>query len=118
MVLTDETTQLSQSGGTWCLPNAPMVAHTSFFQELIEHRGPCDTDFRSAQVKDARYHQTAGWTAFPNASGHYNGNETVLDADCANVNLKAIAAGHVIDERMTPKGSNGGITGPGWHPLF
>lgn len=118
MVLIDEQTSAEQSGGVWCLPNAPMITEASFFQEVIEPRGPCVTDFRSAQVKNARIHQPAGWSTIAHTSGHYNGNETELDADCANANLRTIAPGHIIDERMTPKGSNGGITGPGYLPMF
>jgi hypothetical protein len=111
LVLIDETTGTEQSGGTWCLPNAGMVAHMSFFQEVIESRGPCTTDFRSAQIKNVEYQSGGVWSGVAHAWGHYNGNETALDADCANVNLRTIAPGHIIDERMTPQGTNGGMVG-------
>ena len=118
MIATDEVTSIEQSGGTWCLPNAPVIADASFFQEIIEQRGPCETDFGSAQLKDPQYHVASGWSMFDHASGHYNGNETPVDADCANANIRLVGPHHNNDERMTDKGSHRGITGPGFQTLY
>lgn len=63
LVLTDETTNATQSGGTWCLPNAAYIAHTSLFQEVIERRGPCVTYFRSAEFRDLIYR--ISWGCIP-----------------------------------------------------
>jgi len=110
IVLTDQTTNVSQSGGTWCLPNAPFIVHTSLFNEIIEHRGPCVTDFDSAEFKDPAFRSGSVWKRHTSAWGHYNGGNTALDADCADTNLRRIGTNdQLIDERMTPRGSNGGL---------
>ena len=120
MVLLDQTTATQQSGGTWCLPNAPVIEDASLFDEVIETRGdgPCTTDFQSAEWKDPKFHTSAGWTAFAHATGHYNGNETSIDADCPNANLRRVGANDVIDSRTETRGSLGGLTGPGWQSLY
>lgn len=120
MVLVDQTTGVSQSGGTWCLPNAPIIEGASLFDEVIETRGdgPCTTDFRSAEWKNPQFHTSSGWTAFAHASGHYNGNETPVDADCPNANIRLIGAADIIDERTSTRGSLGGLPGPGYQSLY
>lgn len=120
MVLLDQTTATQQSGGTWCLPNAPVIEEASLFNEVIEYRGdgPCTTDLRSAEWKDPQFHTASGWTDFAHAYGHYNGGETAADADCPNANLRVVAPKHIIDDRTAPRGSDGGLTGPGYQPLY
>lgn len=118
LVLTDETTGIEQSGGTWCLPNAPAVAHAYLFDEVIESRGPCATDLASVEWKNPAYRTGSSWIAFPNAWGHYNGNESSFDADCADTNIRVVAPNHVIDERGVPRGTAGGIPSPGWNVLY
>jgi len=113
LALVDEVTSLQQSGGTWCLPNAAVVAHASMFNEVIENQGPCQTDFGSDEIANPQYNTAAGWSAFTNAWGHYNGNETTADADCTNANIRLVGPNDIIDERMTPKGSGGGLAGTG-----
>jgi hypothetical protein len=39
--ITDQQTSVTQNGGVWCLPNAPVVTHASMFNEIIESHGPC-----------------------------------------------------------------------------
>lgn len=107
LVLTDEQTDESQSGGVWCLPNAPYIVHTSLFQEVIESRGPCVTDFESAEFRDPRYRTAAGWSGHSWARGHYNGGRTNLDAGCTDTNLHTTGPTSIIDERMTPRTSGG-----------
>jgi len=120
MVLVDQSTGTQQSGGTWCLPNAPVIEQASLFNEVIELRGggPCATDYQSAEWKDPKFHTTAGWTAFAHATGHYNGNETPIDADCPNVNLRLVGPNDIMDRRGEPRGANGGLTGPGWQSFY
>ena len=115
MTVTDTTTSEVSDAGTWCLPNASAVAHASVFSELYEPVA-CTTDLRSVTFDHIEYRSPAGVHTFSSASGHYNGNETSLDADCANVNLRSPAAGTIIDERMAAKGSGGGLVdeGPLW----
>lgn len=114
-ILTDETTMVSQSGGTWCLPNAPYISHTSLFNEIIEYRGPCVTDFGSVEFRDPQYRTSSGWASHTSAWGHYNGGEhPVLDAACADTNLRMIAPNHLVDERMTTRGSLGGLLDDGY----
>lgn len=109
IVLTDETTAVAQSGGTWCLPNAPYIVHTSLFQEVIESRGPCITDFAAAEFSQPRYRTAAGWSTHTYARGHYDGGRTQYDAGCTDTDLRVIGPDTVIDERMVPR-TSGGLT--------
>ena len=113
IILTDDSTAISQSGGTWCLPNAPFIAHTSLFNEIIEYRGPCVTDFGSVEFRDPKFRTVFGWTGHTTATGHYNGGNTPLDAACGNTNLRKSGPQRITDERMVPRGSNGGLAGDG-----
>jgi hypothetical protein len=113
-VLTDLATGASRSGGTWCLPNAPYVAHTSLFNEIIEYRGPCATDFGTVEFRDPRYRTASGWHGHTSARGHYNGNDTDLDANCSDTNLRVGSSGQLIDERMMARGSMGGLVDDGY----
>ena len=118
MVVTDETTSVSSSAGIWCLPNAPFIAHTSLFNEIIEYRGPCVTDFGAVEFRNPQYRTAAGWFNHTSAFGHYNGNNSSVDADCADANLRRIAPDHVADERVTSRGQGGGLLADGflWGP--
>ncbi|MDQ2678986.1 MAG: hypothetical protein M3Y51_09605 [Actinomycetota bacterium] len=107
LVLTDSTTSVAQSGGTWCLPNAPYVVHSSLFQEVIEPRGPCVTDFGSAEFRAPRFRSAAGWSGHQWALGHYNGGRTADDANCPDTDLRTVGADHIIDERMVPRTAGG-----------
>jgi hypothetical protein len=113
-VLTDTSTGVPRSGGTWCLPNAPYVAHTSLFNEIIEPRGPCATDFGSVEFRNPRNRSATGWHTSTSAYGHYNGNETPSDADCPDTNLRVGSSGQLIDERMAIRGSQGGLLDDGF----
>lgn len=112
MTVTDTTTNVVSDAGTWCLPNASMIAHASAFSELYEPVA-CTTDLRSVRFSNLSYRDATGSHAFSSASGHYNGQGTSLDADCANTNLRSPAVGTIVDERMATRGSNGGLPSDG-----
>lgn len=108
MTVADTVTGTTYDAGTWCLPKASMIAHVSAFSELYEPVA-CTTDLRSVEFADLSYHDPTGTHAFGSAAGRYNGNDTSLDADCANTNLRSPAPGTVVDERMATRGSGGGL---------
>jgi hypothetical protein len=112
-VLTDAG-GVARSGGTWCLPNAPYVVHTSLFNEIIEQRGPCVTDFGSVEFRNPRFRTAAGWGGHTSAYGHYDGNETAADANCPDTNLRIGSSGQFVDERMVARGSGGGLPDDGY----
>lgn len=112
MTVTDTTTNAIGDAGTWCLPNASMIAHVSVFSELYEPVA-CTTDLESVQFANLGYHDASGDHGFAHAIGHYNGNETNLDANCSNTNMWSPRMGTIIDLRMATRGSNGGLQADG-----
>lgn len=108
MTVTDGVNGAVSDAGTWCLPNASMIAHVSVFNELNEPN-PCDTDFWGVHMRDPQYHDSNGWWSFVTADGRYNGNQSSQDAGCADTNLRTAGRNYFIDERDTARGSNGGL---------
>jgi len=113
MTVTAQATGLVSDAGTWCIPNASMIAHISLFSELNEP-DPCTTDLWGVHMSDPEVHLPSGWLASATAHGHYNGGGTSGDANCANTNLRTAGTHYFIDERGTVRGSNGGLASDGW----